>query len=170
MLRPSRSRRKTWRLFRIWCSATPVATCRRGEACLAPPSHAPLWLEGGACVAPTKILFRLILLRRRRCPRLLDLRLERVVQVLRSDRADQLIRYAAVAADNETLGDPVDAPFDRGAAIGIHTVRDERVAIPREKANRVIRVVLVIHAGYADAAVCGKHHQERRLIAAGYAP
>jgi hypothetical protein len=49
MPRPSPSRRKNWTLFRMWCGATPVAIARRGEACLAPPSDAPLWPEGDAC-------------------------------------------------------------------------------------------------------------------------
>src|SRR5215203_5236717 len=54
--------------------------------------------------------------------RLFDLRLEHRFQIFRRDRADQLVGNAAIAADDERLRNAVDAPFDRGAAIGVGTV------------------------------------------------
>ena len=49
--------------------------------------------------------------------RLFDLRLERRLQIVGGDRADQLVGDAAVAADHEGLRHAVDAPVDRGAAV-----------------------------------------------------
>src|SRR5438876_9996702 len=51
--------------------------------------------------------------------RLLDLALQHTVDIVWCDRSDQLERDSAVASNNECFRHAVDAPFDRGAAIGV---------------------------------------------------
>ena len=66
--------------------------------------------------------------------RLLDLRLEDLVEVRLGDRADQLVGNIAVAADDEGFRHAVDAPFHRGAAVAVRARRHERIAVAAEEA------------------------------------
>src|SRR5688500_15968578 len=78
--------------------------------------------------------------------RLLDLRPEHLLQILRRDLADQLEGDAAVAADDEGLRYAVDAPFDRRAPVGIDADRGERIAMPAEEAAGVVGLVRLVDA------------------------
>src|SRR3954471_5588561 len=78
----------------------------------------------------------------RRLQRLLDLGLEHAVDILRRHRADQLVDNGAVAADHEGFRHAVDAPFDRGAAVGVDPDHAERVAVAAEEAAGVVGRVL----------------------------
>src|SRR5215217_5831186 len=102
--------------------------------------------------------------------RLLDLRLEHGVKVLRRDRADQLERDAAVAADEKCLRHAVDAPFDRGAAVLVGPIARVWVAVATEEPARVLGLVLVVDADDPDASILGHPHQQRRFLVAGHAP
>ena len=76
-----------------------------------------------------------------------------LLQILRRDRPDQLVGDAAVAADHERFRHAIDAPFDRGAAVGVGADRGERIAVAAEEAPGVVRLVLVVDADEADALV-----------------
>src|SRR6202790_5094449 len=76
--------------------------------------------------------------------RLVDLGLEHIVEILRRQRADHLVENGAVAPDNEGFGHPIDAPFDRGAAVAVDADYAERVAVTAEKAPGVVGRVLVV--------------------------
>src|SRR5262249_25940270 len=84
--------------------------------------------------------------RRRGRHGLLELRLEPALEILRRDRADQLERDAAVAADQEGLRHAVDAPLDRGAAVLVGAVARERIAVAAEESAGVLGLVLVVDA------------------------
>ncbi len=102
--------------------------------------------------------------------RLFDLRLEHGVEIVGGDRADQLVGDAGVAADHESLRHAIDAPFDRGAAALVGARRGERIAVTAEEAPRVVRLVLVVDADQAQAAVLRQLQQQRRLVVARHAP
>src|SRR4051812_17435806 len=81
-----------------------------------------------------------------RFQRLVDFDLEHTLKVRRRDRADHLVEYRALAADDKRLGHAVDAPFDRGAAVAVDTDEAERVAVAAEKAPGVVGRILVVDA------------------------
>ena len=83
--------------------------------------------------------------------RLLDRRHEHGLQILRRDRADQLVGDAPVAADDEGLRHAIDAPVDRGAAVRIGADRVERIAVAADEAARVVGPVLVVDADEPDS-------------------
>ena len=71
---------------------------------------------------------------RPRFQRLVDLGSEHVVEIRRRDWADHLVDDGAFASDHEGLGHPIDAPFDRSAAVAIDADKAERIAVAAEKA------------------------------------
>src|SRR5262245_66172367 len=87
--------------------------------------------------------------------RALDFRLEHALDVLRRDRSDQLVRDAAVGADDERFRHAVDPPVDRGAAVLVGADGGERIAVAPEEAPRLVGRVLVVDADDADALVLG---------------
>src|SRR4051794_33400337 len=109
-------------------------------------------------------------LRSWRRERLLDLRFEHGLEVLRRDRADELERDAPVAPDQEGLGDAVDAPVDGGTAVLVGADERERIAVAAEEPARILGLVLVVDAGDANALVLGEVHKQWRLVVARHAP
>ena len=75
------------------------------------------------------------------------------VDIVRRDRADQLVDDRAVAADDECFRHAVDAPFDRGAAVAVDADGAERIAVAAEEAPRVVGRVLVVDADHLQALV-----------------
>src|SRR5262249_32523731 len=70
--------------------------------------------------------------------RALNLRLEHPDQIVGGDRADQLEDDAAVAADDESLGHPIYAPFDGRAPVSVQAIGGGRAAVKAEKAPGVV--------------------------------
>src|ERR1700742_403646 len=65
---------------------------------------------------------------------LVDLGAKDGVDVVRRYRADQLVDDGAFAADDEGFGHAIDAPFDRGAAVGVDADDAEGIAVAAEEA------------------------------------
>ncbi len=78
--------------------------------------------------------------------RLVDLDPEHGVDIVRRDRADHLVDDGAFAPDDEGLRHAIDAPFDRGAAVGVDADDAERIAVAAEEAPGVVGRVLVVDA------------------------
>src|SRR5262249_15343053 len=74
------------------------------------------------------------------------------------------------AADDKGFRHAIDAPFDRGAAVLVGAGGGEWITVAAEKPPRVVGIVLVIDADYAQALISRELHQERRLVVAGHAP
>ncbi len=105
-----------------------------------------------------------------RLQRLLHLRQQHRPVILRRDRADQLVDDGAFRADDERLGHAIDAPLDRGAAVGVGADAAERVAVAAEEAPRVVGRILVVDADELEALVLGELGQQRRFVVTGHAP
>src|SRR5215831_3879831 len=73
-----------------------------------------------------------------RLQRLLDLRLQHAVEIVRRDGPHQLVEDRALAADDKGLRHAIDAPFDRGAAISVDADCAEWVAVAAEEAPRIV--------------------------------
>src|SRR5262245_21230370 len=101
---------------------------------------------------------------------LANLALEGTADMLRRDGTDELVHDPAVAADNERLRNTIDSPFDRGAAIAVDAEAAERIAVAAEKAQGVLRCVLVIDADELQPRVLAQVDQQRRLVVARHAP
>src|SRR5947209_9666672 len=102
--------------------------------------------------------------------RLLDLGLQHAFEVGLGDRPDQFVGDVAVAPDQESLRHAVDAPFYRGAAITVGAGGSEWITVAAEEAARIVGLILVVDADQPDAAVRGKHVEQRRLVVARDAP
>src|SRR5215813_7675350 len=76
----------------------PLNSLRRGYAQFPPPSQAGRFTPS----------------RRRGSQRFFDFGFQHAVEILRRYRADQLVGYAAVATDEKSFGNTVDAPIDGG--------------------------------------------------------
>src|SRR5262249_47683757 len=105
-----------------------------------------------------------------RLERLVDLGSHDAVEIVRRDRADQLVEDLAVAADDEGFGHAIDAPFDRGAAVAVDADDGERIAVTAEEAPRVFGRVLVVHADQLQSRILAEFGEQRRLVVARHAP
>src|SRR6202042_1737485 len=83
---------------------------------------------------------------------------------------DQLVHNGAFAPDDESFRHAIDAPFDRGAAVGIDADNAERVAVAPEETPGIVGGVLVIDADDLQPRVATKLSQERGFVMAGHAP
>ena len=102
--------------------------------------------------------------------RLVDLGLEHGVDIVRRDRADQLVDDGAVAPDDEGFRHAIDAPFDRGAAVAVDADNAERIAVAAEEAPGVVGRVLVVDADQLQPLVLAELGQQRRFVMARHAP
>src|SRR4029450_5844783 len=102
--------------------------------------------------------------------RLFDGGLQSGLEIIRRYRSDQLVAAAAAAPADERFGHPVYSPFDGGTAVAVGSVGGKWIAVPAEKAPRIVRLVLVIHSNHAQARVRGDRHEQRRFLPARHAP
>src|SRR6266511_2290554 len=101
---------------------------------------------------------------------LLDGGFQSGLEIIRRYRSDQLVGDAPVAPDDERFGHPVHSPFDGRAAVAVGPVGCKRIAVPAEKAPRIVRLVLVIHSDDVHARVRRDRHEQRRFLPARHAP
>src|SRR5437879_13850673 len=79
--------------------------------------------------------------------RLVDLGFEHSIDIFRGDRPDQLVDDRSLAPDDKRLGHPINAPFDRGAAVAVDADNAERIAVAAEEAQRIVGRILAVDAG-----------------------